>query len=429
MSRARLYRGFINRYRFHQKDKVDPILYPGSFHRITAAQYDGEEKIPARFPSPVILPPIHATSEKQDQPLFTPLAPRKKIGYAIVGLGHLSLEQIMPAFGKCKYSKPVALVSGDTIKANKVADQYGIAQKNIYSYNNFTELENNSEIDAVYIVLPNQMHEEYTIRATMAGKHVLCEKPMATSEQAAKRMINAAEKANRKLMIAYRIQYEPYNKLAMQWTRSGEHGKVKLIELSNAQNIGDPNQWRLNKQLAGGGSLPDIGIYNLNTARFLTGEEPEWVMASLCSTPGDVRFKEVEESVMFQLGFPSGVLANCTCSYGVHQSRYYRCLTDKGAWFGLDPAFAYHGLQMFLSEAKEKHERKQQIIMEEQNQFALEIDHFSTAIMEDKQPGTPGEEGLKDVQIMDAIYQSAKEGRRIVIGKAGSKNVAETISL
>lgn len=369
---------------------------------------------PAADTIPVKLQPVDAPSEGTKPPPPAPLDPEKRVRFALVGLGHLTLNELLPAFAECKYAKPVALVSGDPAKAKKVAAQHGIQEKNIYNYQNFDTIRDNPEIDVVYIVLPNSMHEEYTIRAAAAGKHVLCEKPMTVSSASAKRMIDACKKAGKKLMVAYRIQYEPKNRMAMQWTRSKKWGKVRLIEMFNGQNQANNDQWRHKKDLAGGGSLPDIGIYCFNTARFLLGEEPEWVSANQFSTPGDPRFKEVEENVLFQMGFPSGTLVNAACGYSVHESRRYRCLADNGGWFGLDPAFAYHGLKVEVSEVRDgKPWKETPEEAREKNQFALEIDHMAQCVMNNQEPYTPGEEGLQDHRIMEAIYQSAKEKKVI----------------
>jgi hypothetical protein len=196
---------------------------------------------------PIKLSSLDAPSEKEKGNFPAPLSPDKRIGYAIVGLGRLSLGNILPAFGSSKYAKPVALVSADGAKAAKVAEQYGIKQSSIYSYDNYDAIANNKEIEAVYIVLPNSMHAEYTIRAAKAGKHVLCEKPMATSSADAKKMVDACKQANKKLMVAYRIQYEPHHQLMKDWVRNKKFGKAKIIEMFNGQNIGDPTQWRLKK--------------------------------------------------------------------------------------------------------------------------------------------------------------------------------------
>ncbi|MVN20672.1 Gfo/Idh/MocA family protein [Mucilaginibacter arboris] len=361
----------------------------------------------------VEVPSQHAASEGNQSSFPTILPKDKRVGYAVVGLGELTLGQIMPAFGNCKNSKVVALVSGSADKAKKVAMQYGVEQKKLYNYQNFDEIKNNPEIDAVYIVLPNAMHEEFVIRAAKAGKHVLCEKPMTVSSKSAERMIDACKKAGKKLMIAYRIQYEPNNRQMMQFARSHKFGKVKVITSVNVQNIGDPKQWRLHKALSGGGSLPDIGLYDINTNRFLLGEEPYMVNATTYSTPNDPRFKEVEEAVMFQMFFPSGVIANNTCSYGAHNSKHYRCYADNGGWFGMDPAFDYKGLMPEASQVMGKVQNKMQPKLQEENQFALEIDHFSECVIENKVPYTPGEEGLQDQKIMEAIYESARTGKPV----------------
>lgn len=373
--------------------------------------------------APVKLPPHSVRSEIQSGPLSSPLRPERRVGYAVVGLGKLTLGQILPAMAGCKYSKPVALVSGDEKKAKKVALQYGIPETGIYNYDNFDEIKNNPEIEAVYIVLPNSMHEEFTIRAARAGKHVLCEKPMATTVQAAQRMIDVCKEEKRKLMIAYRIQYEPNSQLCKKWTREKTYGKVRIITSFHGQNMGDPDQWRLKKDLAGGGSLPDIGIYNLNTARFLLGEEPVGVLASTFSTPGDNRFKEVEESVMFQLFFPSGAIANNTCSYSIHANRYYRCHADDGGYFGVDNGFTYGDLQLEVSHVKDNLEwSARPSLGPEKNQFTLEIDHMSYCILHDKTPYTPGEEGLQDQKIMEAIYESARTGKLVKLERITKKD-------
>ncbi|QQL50447.1 Gfo/Idh/MocA family protein [Mucilaginibacter ginkgonis] len=388
----------------------------GILNSVPASAMGSGTNLPDKSINDVIsikLPPLEQPTEKEQAVSSVSMPKDKRIGYAIVGLGNLSLGQILPGFGASKYGKPVALVSGDADKAKKVAAQYGINPKNIYNYQNFDNIKSNPEVDAVYIVLPNSMHEEYVVRAAKAGKHVLCEKPMATSAAACQRMIDACKQAGKKLMVAYRIQYEPHNRLAMEWVRSQKFGKVKVIDMMNSQNIGDPSQWRLKKALSGGGSLPDIGLYCLNTARFVLGEEPHTVIASTYSTPGDERFKEVEETVSWQMHFPGGAVVSAATSYGVHQSRRYRCYADKGGWFGLDPAFEYSRLQMEGSHAEGNQEIKIAPSIKEVQQFALELDHFAQCILDNKTPFTPGEEGLQDQKIMEAIYESAKTGKPV----------------
>lgn len=357
---------------------------------------------------------IHETEGVEDAP--KPFAPKDRIGFAIVGLGHLSIDEILPAFQETKRAKAVALVSGSPDKAERIATQYGIAEKNIYDYENFDELENNAEIDAVYIVLPNALHREFTERGAKIGKHILCEKPMATSSEDCEKMIAACSKANVKLMIAYRIQYEQYNRKVREIIASGKFGKVKLIEGVNGQRQSKQRQWRHDKKLAGGGALPDIGLYCLNTARFLLGEEPVEISAQTFSTSNDPRFAEIEENMLFQMRFPSGALANSSTGYDYHQSKRYRVAMQTG-WAEMSPAYSYEGLQLKVSENKDDGENATQVIMKNQNQFAAEIDHFADCIMNDKQPFTPGEEGLQDQRIMEALYEAAKSGKTIKLSK------------
>lgn len=365
---------------------------------------------------PIALPPFDAPTEQQRDPPPLPLPPAKRLGIAVVGLGNLTLSQIIPALNQTKYCKLAALVSGSPDKANEIASQHGIPAKSVYSYQSYDEIRNNPDVDIIYLVLPNSMHAEFTVRGAQAGKHILCEKPMANSVTECKTMISACEKAKKKLMIAYRIQYEPNNRMIRQILQSQEFGPAKLIEAVNGQNQGDPNQWRHKKALAGGGSLPDVGLYCLNTARFLTGEEPTEVFGTIFTTPGDPRFKEVEETVLWQMRFPSGIQSNNVTSYGFHESRRYRVHAERG-WFGMDPAFSYEGLRMETDSPQGKVGHRDQPRLAPKNQFALEMDHMALCVMQDKKPYTPGEEGLQDQVIMEAIYESARTAKPIAIPK------------
>ena len=340
--------------------------------------------------------------------LVVPEPPGRKLGWAIVGLGSLSIHQILPAFAECEKSKVVALVSGHPEKANKLALRYGVDPKNIYNYQNYDTIRDNPAVDIIYVVLPNGMHAEYTIRGFEAGKHVLSEKPMANTPAECQSMIDAGRKADRKLMVAYRCRYEPVNREAIRMARSGELGPTQVILADHGFNMGDPKQWRLNKALAGGGSMMDIGIYSLQAARYLTGEEPSEINAMIFNSPGDVRFKEVEETINFQLRFPSGVQANCTSSYGYAGQNHYRVVGTEG-WFELEPATSYTGLRMRIRRGQELEEPD----LAERNHFALEMDHMSGCVMDNKEPLTPGEEGLRDLTIMAAIYEAARTGKTV----------------
>ena len=339
-----------------------------------------------------------------------PEPPGRKVGWAIVGLGNLAINQILPAFAKCEKSKVVALVSGHPDKAAKLAARYGVSPKAIYNYQNHDTLKDNPEVDVIYVVLPNSMHAEYTIRGVQAGKHVLSEKPMANTPGDCQAMIDAAKKAGKKLMVAYRCRYEPFNKEMIRMAREQELGPVKVIVADHGFNIGDPTQWRLKKEFAGGGSLMDIGIYSLQAARYVTGEEPVEVNAVTYTTPGDVRFKEVEETINFQLRFPSGVLANCTSSYGYAGQNKYRVIATKG-WFELEPATSYTGLRMKIRRNNATEDRD----LPQRDHFALEMDHMSDCVMENKDPLTPGEEGLRDLKLMMAIYEAARTGKTVKV--------------
>ncbi|MFI5184169.1 MAG: Gfo/Idh/MocA family protein [Vicinamibacteria bacterium] len=334
--------------------------------------------------------------------------PGRKVGWAVVGLGSLSINQILPAFAKSERSRVVALVSGHRDKAERLALRYGVDPKSIYNYENYDQIRDNPDVDVIYVVLPNGMHAEYTVRGHEAGKHVLTEKPMANTPGECEAMIAAARKASRKLMVAYRCRYEPYNQAMIKMARDKELGEVKVILADHGFNIGDPTQWRLNRKLAGGGSLMDIGIYSLQAARYVSGEEPIEVGAMMYSTPGDVRFKEVEEAIDFELRFPSGILANCTSSYGYSGQNRYRVVTTQG-WFELEPATGYSGQRMRVHKGNVTEERDLPV----RDHFALEMDHMSECVQENKNPLTPGEEGLRDLKIMMAIYEAARSGKTV----------------
>ena len=334
--------------------------------------------------------------------------PEKTVGFALVGIGTLCMGQLLPAFAKCKLARPVALVSGHPEKAHDQANKYGIDPKNIYNYENFESLKDNPAVDVVYIVLPNGMHAEYTIRAAKLGKHVLCEKPMANSVADCQAMIDACNAAQRKLMIAYRLHYEPLTQKAIEIART--LGTIKQITAEGGFNIGDPTQWRLNRKLAGGGSLMDIGIYALNAVRYLSGQEPSEVSAISYSTPDDPRFKEVEETIAFELRFESGLVASCLSSYGFGCNRF-RVYGTRGQ-LESEPFLSYQGNHLWRPRGRDREE----VQIEPANHFASEMDHFSECVLNDKAPLTTGQEGLQDLKIMMAAYQSAQTGKAVKIG-------------
>jgi predicted dehydrogenase len=363
----------------------------------------------------VQLPPLHnvPTEGPERSPAPSEAQPQRT-GYAVVGLGDLAIKEILPAFGASKYSKVVALVSGDRAKAGKIAAQYGIKDSSIYSYETYDQLAQNPEVQVIYIVLPNSMHAEFVLRGAKAGKHILCEKPMATSAKDCERMIAACNSANVKLMIAYRQQYEPMNRAIVKMVKEGKLGTLKSFVASNSQNQGDPGQWRQKLALAGGGCLPDVGIYCLNAARFLTEQEPEEVWGTTYQPRDDPRFAEVEETCSFTAKFPSGMIATCSTGYGAHRSQFLRLEGDKG-WAELSPAFGYGGLKLRIGTLHEEQNVTIEPTIESKDQFALEMDHMSLCVQQNLQPHTPGEEGLQDQHLTDAIYKSAKIGSAVKV--------------
>ena len=356
-------------------------------------------------------PEIMPTEPSAGDPV-NPLPQDQRVGFAVVGLGRLAVNQIIPAFAASKNARLAGLVSGTPDKANALAAQYGVKPSSVYSYENYDKIKDNPEIQVVYIVLPNALHAEYTIRAAEAAKHVLCEKPMSTSVADAQRMIDACAKADRKLMIAYRCQYEIYNRAVCDAVKNKTLGAIGLIEAANLQNQANDGQWRLKKALAGGGSLPDVGLYCLNGARAVLNEEPIEVHATIRSPPGDPRFSEVEDTVSFTLRFPSGVIANCSSSYGLHETRRFRVYGSDGS-IALENAFAYHGQELTLTKKLDGIETDSKQNRDAKNQFALEMDHMASCVQRNQIPHTPGEEGLQDHRIMAAIYESAQTGKPV----------------
>jgi predicted dehydrogenase len=326
----------------------------------------------------------------------------KKIGYAVIGLGRIA-GHFMSGSRSTTNSQITALVSGHRDKAERIATEYNVPASSIYNYKSFDEIAHNPSVDAVYVALPNSMHAEYTIRAAKAGKHVLCEKPMATSVADCEKMIAACKAANVKLMIAYRCHYEPTNLRAIKLIRDGALGQVQTIQSAFGFNI-SPGEWRLSKKLAGGGPLYDVGIYSLNACRYLTGEEPDHISASASIIDHDGRFNEVEENVSWAMHFPSGIVTSCSTTYGANMDGYFRVYGSKG-WLQVDKAFVYEGLHL-RAECSGK-QLDEPNPARDPSQFQAEAEHFSHCIQKGLEPQSPGEEGLRDMRYINEIYRSA----------------------
>lgn len=333
---------------------------------------------------------------------------QRKIGYCVIGLGRIA-DHFLRGVAQCSTSKITGLVSGHREKAEKIAAQYGVPASSIYSYEDMDRFRDNKSIDAVYVALPNSMHAEYTIRSAKAGKHVLCEKPMSVSVAEAEAMIAACKTNNVKLMIAYRLHYEPITLKTIKLIRDGAIGKVEAIDSANGFNIA-AGEWRATKALGGGGPLMDVGIYSLNAARYLTGEEPQSFTAVATSPDQDGRFKDVEENLAWTMRFPSGAVASCTTTYGAQMPGYYKVFGSRG-WLQVDQ-FGYEGVRLRASYSVGGRGTPATTIDETNPEkdpmhFVRQADHFSRCILENRTPDTAGEEGLRDMQYIQSIYRAA----------------------
>lgn len=326
----------------------------------------------------------------------------ERIGYAILGLGSFA-NYVAPKIGLGSRSKITAIISSDLAKAKTWAAKYGVSEQNIYTYDTLEKIRDNKEIDAVYIATPVGTHADFAIRCLKAGKHVLTEKTMAATVAQAEEMIKAAESANKKLMVSYRARFEPFNQAAIQFAKEETFGKVVSIDAHKGFAIGNnlgKNEWRLNKKLSGGGSLLDIGIYSIQACRYIAGTEPVEVFAF--SVNNDSRFNNVEENISFTMKFPNGVLAVGSASWAYGLQNFYRVGTTKGYYY-LDPATSNENLRLFIKQDNQLSER----FLRNVDQIPVMFDHFSECIQENKKPLTDGYEGLNDLKVIEAIYQSA----------------------
>jgi predicted dehydrogenase len=329
---------------------------------------------------------------------------KKAIRFAVVGLGHLAQVAVLPAFKNAKNSELVAIVSGDEEKRKKLGMKYRL--EHVYSYDQYDRAL--AEIDAVYLVLPNHLHREYAVRAAAAGVHVLCEKPMAVTEEECEVMIEAAERNDVKLMIAYRLHFEKANLEAIKLVKSGRLGDTRIFDSVFGQQIAEDNV-RVTKPVEkGGGPVYDMGVYCINAARYLFRAEPMSVFASSANN-GEKRFRKVEEMTSATLRFPDERLANFTCSFGSADVSRFTLIGTKGS-LTAEPAYDYSiPLKQQLTIGDKTITRK----FPKCDQFAAELIYFSDCVLHDKEPEPSGWEGLADVRIVRAIYQSARTGRAV----------------
>jgi predicted dehydrogenase len=329
----------------------------------------------------------------------------KKLNIALCGLGVYSTDHLAVGLEKSQYCQLAGIITGTPSKAEIWKKKYNIPDKNIYNYQNFDEIVNNKDIDVIYVVLPNSMHREYVIRAAKAGKHVITEKPMATSVKDCEDMINACKSAGVQLAVGYRLHYEPYNLEIKRLGQEKVFGQVRLIEASFGFRAGDPDQWRLKKAMAGGGPLMDVGIYCIQSCRYVMGEEPISVTAQFGPVTDKKLFSEVEESITWQLDFPSGSISNSTSSYVANIERFY-ATADEG-FFELSPAYSYDPIKGRTSNGE--------LNLQHINHQTAQFDGIGKELLENKKlpAHITGEEGLKDIRIIYAIYDSATSGKKI----------------
>ena len=328
----------------------------------------------------------------------------RKLGFALVGLGGLSTGQLAPALQKTKYCRLAAIVTGTPSKIPVWKDRYKIPEKNVYSYDTMEQMADNPDIDVVYVVTPNALHAEHTIKAAKAGKHVLCEKPMEVTVEKCQQMIDAVKKSDRMLAIGYRCQFDPNHLECRRLATEKVFGELKTIEAAFGRPI-TANEWRVKKDLAGGGPLMDVGIYALQSCRFTSAREPVEVTAGFGPVTEPDKFKEVEQSVEWELTFPGGLKTKCRTNYERAGDNAFTVTAERGT-FGLNPAYNYNFARGTRSDGGS-------INLPSINQFAAEMDDFAQCIMNKKASKVSGEEGLRDVRIMMAIYESARTGKSV----------------
>jgi predicted dehydrogenase len=332
----------------------------------------------------------------------------KRVGYAVVGLGHIAEHAVLPGFRHARKSRLMALVSSDAQKAQRLAKKFGAPTH--CTYDRFEECLRNSEIQAVYIATNNSTHLEFTRRAAALGKNVLCEKPLANTAEECRQMLDACRKADVKLMTAYRKYFEPSSVALKKLVDSKKLGRLKLIHSAFTFNLPGYQVWHLKRELAGGGSLWDVGVYCVNAVRWLTGLEP--VEAAGYSWSADPeRFQEVDESIAFQLKFPDGLFVQASSSFAAAKASFLQIHGEKG-WAAADPAFAYNEEKRLFGQIGEKWFGK---VYPPSEEFHLELDHLADCISRNREPEPDGVTGLRDVVVMEAIYQAAKSGRPVAI--------------
>ena len=345
---------------------------------------------------------VASASDFLNQPYEGPV-----LRVAIMGLGSYG-TRVADAMQACAKAKLVGVISGTPAKIKNWQSKYNIPAGNCYNYENFDLIKDNSEIDAVYVITPNALHHDQVIRLAKAGKHVICEKPMAINAQEGQEMIAACKAAGVQLLIGYRMHFEANTMDIVKKQRAGEFGKTLFFQGLSGFVIGDPSQWRLKKALSGGGAMMDIGIYSINGARYLLGEDPIWVTAQETKTD-PIKFGEgIDETITFQMGFPSGATASCLSTYSLNYLDKFFLNGTKG-FAEMQPSTGYGPIKARTHSGPLEHSHV--------THQTTQMDEMAAIILDGKQPLIPvdGEEGLKDMRIVDAIYQAVKTGQKVSI--------------
>lgn len=327
-----------------------------------------------------------------------------KLGIALVGLGNYATNQLAPALQQTEHCYVAGIVTGTPSKIPAWKEKYNIPDKNIYNYDNYDAIKDNPDIDIIYVVLPNNMHAEYTIRGFEAGKHVICEKPMAITVEDCDKMMAASKKAGKQLSIGYRLHFEPYN---LEMARLGTqkiYGDIKKISGGFGFRAG-PSQWRLTQKYAGGGPLMDVGIYVIQGMCYTTGMDPIAVTAQEGKKTDFERFKEVEQSLTWQFEFPNGIIGEGQTSYQDNMN-YLKAEAENGV-FELTSAYNYTGQRGNTPEGT--------MNFPHVNQQARQMDAFAFAIKNKQQTIVPGEMGRRDVKYLQAIYEAMRSGKKVLI--------------
>ena len=325
-----------------------------------------------------------------------------KLGVALVGLGSYSTYQLAPALQDTRWCYLAGIVTGTPSKAENWMKTYGIAKEHVYNYENFDEIASDAAIDIVYVVLPNSMHAEFSVRAARAGKHVICEKPMAVSVAECDQIIAACREAGVKLGMGYRLHSEPYTREVKRFVREDTFGQVQFVSADAAYTSrGNPDQWRLDRALSGGGALMNMGVYAIQSCIYSCGKNPVSVSAQEFSTRPEY-FRDTDETITAQFEFPAGTVGQMMTSHNASANRLYA--SCENGWFELQPANGYGPLKGQSS--------KGAISFPHESQQKLQMDDFARHILEGTPNIAPGEMGRRDMIIVEAIYRSIREGGR-----------------